>query len=118
MKEVVVQNWCDGEHAMKMPATHANQEVTLRSNRRQSVDLCESCYDTMIAPLEKLVHEHGVPITSATPAGKRPQGRHGKGPHVCRTCGFGARSEGGLALHASKKHGMKLADVRQQAANL
>lgn len=117
MKEIVVQNWCDGEHVMKQPAVHANQEITLRAGKRYSVDLCESCYGTLVKPLETIVHEHGVPITAAAPT-KKSAGRHGKGPHVCKSCGFGARSEGGLALHASKKHGLKLADVRQAAATL
>lgn len=114
MREIVVQNWCDGEHVMKQPATRANQEITLRAGKRYTVDLCESCYGTMVAPLENLVHEHGVPITAAAPT-QKSKSRHGKGPHVCKDCGFGARNESGLNLHAMRKHGKKLADVRQDA---
>lgn len=117
MKEVVVQSWCDGEHAMKQPATHANQEVTLRAGKRFTVDLYESCFSTLVKPLETIVHEHGTPITMAAPT-KKSQTRHGKGPEVCNKCGFGARNESGLNLHAMRKHGLKLADVKQEAATV
>jgi hypothetical protein len=117
MKEVQIQSWCDGEHAMKMPANR-EQEISLRPGKRYTVDLCESCYSAMVSPLEALVHEHGVPVASNTAAPKRSGTtgmRPGKGPEKCPVagCNHGSSSENGLKQHMLRHHpGQKLSDYR------
>lgn len=110
-KEVVVSSWCDGEHVMKQPASHANQEVSLRAGKRFTVDLCEDCYGRLVSPLETIVHEHGVPVKAAAPAKKLA---NGTGPFTCSECGFGAQSLSGLGLHSMRKHNMRLSEQASQ----
>lgn len=116
MKEVQVHSWCDGEHVMKQPANR-EQEISLRPGKRFKVDLCEGCYNSMVSPLEALVHEHGVPVDAGVvKSGNKKSGagmRPGKGPEKCPVpgCAHGSTTVNGLKQHMGVHHpGQKLSD--------
>lgn len=118
MKEVQVRSWCDGEHAMKQPASR-EQEISLSSTKRFMVDLCESCYTEKVAPLEAMVKQSGIPVEAHASSGRKKSATNGRalrpgtGPEKCPVagCAHGSTSVNGLKQHMIAHHpGQKLSD--------
>lgn len=115
-KEMQIKAWCDGPHEHRTEATR-EQHISLDPKRDSTIDLCESHYMQLVAPLEAVVKENGVTVASNKAGLNMPRkktatsSRPGNGPEKCNQCSHGSTTRGGLAQHLRVHHNMSLAEA-------
>lgn len=104
--ELITRTWCDAclsELDQRTDATHS--EAVALGNARRTLDLCESHFDTLLAPVVDALKRYGNPVepSKASTAPTLPPSKAGGAQ--CPRCPFtGPRSN--LRAHLKKTHGM------------
>lgn len=100
-----ISTWCDSpEHETGPDQYVAAQSYTIsvNSDSKRGIDLCQGCYDKLLAPLLDLISMEGHSVEPAP--GSVDTSRKNQPKVQCPYCDRKIPSERGLTIHKARMH--------------